>query len=591
MSSRRSESDWQGLVSEYLVCKRKLESKKEALLILSKELDTCQQERDQYKLMANQLRERHQSLKKKYRELIDGDPSLPPEKRKQANLAQLLSEAQDRNKHLGEEIRELQQRLGEVQGDNKLLRMTIAKQRLGDDEVGARHFAAHEREDLVQQLEKAREQIETLRQDLQAALDELQDVKEERSFYQDKSDRLNQELNHVLGGHENRIIDVDALCMENRYLQERLKQLQEEVNLLKSNITKYKNALERRKNSKTHSRSSSSALTGVLSAKQVQELLSEDHGCSLPATPQSISDLKSLATALLETIHEKNMVLQHQRQTNKILGNRVAELEKKLRTLEIAGLWSLPGLSYNVSVGFGSGKDTITFNDPALPVIQRSRSPLLAFTDKPQKTEVQGEHLESEQKRERDETCTVASESLAPEGTNLSDRNQNKHFYPSLPQLPSEEEEISKLGSQIIKLTEQAVAGLERRRAGASAGEQSAEAGAELNGSSEGEFLLSSPDPSDPTDPSNSENEQTAETEALKDNDATSESDCEIPDERGHRNSSTVDVVRTGEPGRHTGLGVTATHTSNSSEKLPESENKKPSDPAENCEYLDSSLA
>ncbi|XP_063192190.1 coiled-coil domain-containing protein 149 isoform X4 [Chroicocephalus ridibundus] len=574
MSSHRSESDWQGLVSEYLVCKRKLESKKEALLILSKELDTCQQERDQYKLMANQLRERHQSLKKKYRELIDGDPSLPPEKRKQANLAQLLSEAQDRNKHLGEEIRELQQRLGEVQGDNKLLRMTIAKQRLGDDEVGTRHFAAHEREDLVQQLEKAREQIETLRYDFQAALDELQDVKEERSFYQDKSDRLNQELNHVLGGHENRIIDVDALCMENRYLQERLKQLQEEVNLLKSNITKYKNALERRKNSKAHSRSSSSALTGVLSAKQVQELLSEDHGCSLPATPQSISDLKSLATALLETIHEKNMVIQHQRQTNKILGNRVAELEKKLRTLEIAGLWSLPG-----------GKDTITFSDPALPVIQRSRSPLLAFTEKPQKTEVQ------EQKGECDETSAVASESLAPEGTNLNNRNQNKHFYPSLPQLPSEEEEINKLGSQIIKLTEQAVAELEGKRAGASAGEQNTVVGAEFNGSSEGEFPLSSPDSSDPTDPSNSENEQTAETEALKDNDETSESDCEIPNERGDGNSSTVDAVHTEDPRRHGGLGVTTAHTSNSFEELPESENKKPSDSAENCEYLDNSLA
>ncbi|XP_074880026.1 coiled-coil domain-containing protein 149 isoform X3 [Buteo buteo] len=575
MSSHRSESDWQGLVSEYLVCKRKLESKKEALLILSKELDTCQQERDQYKLMANQLRERHQSLKKKYRELIDGDPSLPPEKRKQANLAQLLSEAQDRNKHLGEEIRELQQRLGEVQGDNKLLRMTIAKQRLGDDEVGARHFAAHEREDLVQQLETAREQIETLRYDLQAALDELQDVKEERSFYQDKSDRLNQELNHVLGGHENRIIDVDALCMENRYLQERLKQLQEEVNLLKSNITKYKNALERRKNSKTHSRSSSSALTGVLSAKQVQELLSEDHGCSLPATPQSISDLKSLATALLETIHEKNMVIQHQRQTNKILGNRVAELEKKLRTLEIAGLWSLPG-----------GKDTITFSDPTLPVIQQSRSTLLAFTDKPQKTEVQ-----AEQKGECAETCAVASASLAPEGTNLNNRNQTKHFYPSLPQLPSEEEEINKLGSQIIKLTEQAVAELEGKRAGTSAGEQKRVVGAELNGSPEGEFPLSSPDPSNPTDPSNSENEQTAETEALKDNDETSESDCEIPNERGDRNSSTVDEVHTEDHGRHGGLSVTTAHTNNSFEELPESENKKPSDPAENCEYLDNSLA
>ncbi|XP_054247617.1 coiled-coil domain-containing protein 149 [Indicator indicator] len=586
MSSHRSESDWQGLVSEYLVCKRKLESKKEALLILSKELDTCQQERDQYKLMANQLRERHQSLKKKYRELIDGDPSLPPEKRKQANLAQLLSEAQDRNKQLGEEIRELQQRLGEVQGDNKLLRMTIAKQRLGDDEVGARHFAAHEREDLVRQLEQAREQIEALRYDLQAALDELQDVKEERSFYQDKSDRLNQELNHVLGGHENRIIDVDALCMENRYLQERLKQLQEEVNLLKSNIAKYKNALERRKNSKSHGRSSSSALTGVLSAKQVQELLSEDHGCSLPATPQSISDLKSLATALLETIHEKNMVIQHQRQTNKILGNRVAELEKKLRTLEIAGLWSLPGLSYNVSVGFGSGKDTITFSDPALPVIQRSRSPLSALTDKPQKTEVQ-----AEQKEERDETCAVASESLAPEGTNLNNRNQNKHFYPSLPQLPSKEEEVNKLGSQIIKLTAQAVSELEGKRAGTSAGEQDSVLGAELNGSSEGEFPLSSPDPSDPTDPSNSENEQTAETEALKDSNETSESDCEIPNERGGQSRSTVEVLHAEDLGRHAELGGTTAHTNNSSQELPEPGNKKPADPAKNCEYLDSSLA
>lgn len=59
-------------------------------------------------------------------------------------------------------------------------------------------------------------QIESLEHDLQASVDELQDIKEERASYQDKVDRLNQELNHILGGHENRIIDVDALCMENR---------------------------------------------------------------------------------------------------------------------------------------------------------------------------------------------------------------------------------------------------------------------------------------------------------------------------------------------------------------------------------------
>ncbi|ELK24692.1 Coiled-coil domain-containing protein 149 [Myotis davidii] len=436
---------------QYLVCKRKLESKKEALLILSKELDTCQQERDQYKLMANQLRERHQSLKKKYRELIDGDPSLPPEKRKQANLVQLLRDSQDRNKHLGEEIKELQQRLGEVQGDNKLLRMTIAKQRLGDEEIGVRHFAAHEREDLLQQLERAKEQIESLEHDLQASVDELQDVKEERSSYQDKVERLNQELNHILGGHENRIIDVDAL-----YLQERLKQLHEEVNLLKSNIAKYKNALERRKNTKGQGRSSSSALTGVLSAKQVQDLLSEDHGCSLPATPQSISDLKSLATALLETIHEKNMVIQHQRQTNKILGNRVAELEKKLRTLEVSGLWSLPG-----------GKDTLMLSDSTLPTTQRSRSPLLKFAEQP--TEDKAKPKDGEvQTQDRDESCAAAEVLTAPEDAGRpavsspadeSQGHRRKHFHPSLPSLPSVEEEVNRPGRETMKLTgEQAAA-------------------------------------------------------------------------------------------------------------------------------------
>ncbi|XP_032419542.1 coiled-coil domain-containing protein 149-like isoform X2 [Xiphophorus hellerii] len=350
--SRRSESDWQGLLNEFLVCKRKLDSKKEALLILSKELDTCQQERDQYKLMANQLRERHQGLKKQYRELIDGDLSLPPDKRNQVNLAQLLRDSRERSSQLSEEIKELKQRLLEAQGDNKLLRMTITKQRLGDEEVGARHFPAHEREDLVKQLEQAREQNEVLVHSVKSLTDELQDVRAERDVFQQKAHRLNVEMNHIMGNDESRFLDIDALCMENRYLHERLSQLQEEVNLLKGNLAKYKSALESRKNSKMSGKPNSSALTGVLSAKQVKELLlSEENGCSLPVTPQSISDLKSLATALLETIHEKNMVIQHQRQINKILGNRVAELEKKLKTLEISGLWSLPG-----------GKDAIILN-------------------------------------------------------------------------------------------------------------------------------------------------------------------------------------------------------------------------------------
>ncbi|XP_038586588.1 coiled-coil domain-containing protein 149-A isoform X2 [Micropterus salmoides] len=313
--------------------------------------------------MANQLRERHQGLKKKYRELIDGDPSLPPEKRNQVNLAQLLRDSRERAKKLTEEVKELTQRLAEAQGDNKLLRMTITRQRLGDEEVGARHFPAHEREDLVRQLERAGLQMEEMEHNLKALTDELQDMKAERNVFREKAYRLNVELNHILGNREARIVDVDALCMENRYLHERFGQLQEEVNLLKSNIMKYKTALERRKNCSTYGKSNSSPLTGVLSAKQVQEMLLEEQGCSLPATPQSISDLKSLATALLETIHEKNLVIQHQRHTNRILGNRVADLERKLKTLEVSGLWSLPGT-----------RDSITLNDNLQPELHPTRA-------------------------------------------------------------------------------------------------------------------------------------------------------------------------------------------------------------------------
>nr|XP_033481073.1 coiled-coil domain-containing protein 149-like isoform X3 [Epinephelus lanceolatus] len=314
--------------------------------------------------MANQLRERHQGLKKKYRELIDGDLSLPPEKRNQVNLAQLLRDSREKSSQLSEEVKELKQRLVEAQGDNKLLRMTITKQRLGDEEVGARHFPAHEREDLVKQLERAREQNEVLEHSVKSLTDELQDVRAERDVFQQKAHRLNLEMNHIVGNDEIRILDIDALCMENRYLHDRFCQLQEEMNLLKTNLVKYKSALDCRKSSKINGKPNSSSLTGVLSAKQVKELLlSEENGCSLPVTPQSISDLKSLATALLETIHEKNMVIQHQRQINKILGTRVAELENKLKTLEMSGLWSLPGLTYNVSLGiYGRGKDTIILN-------------------------------------------------------------------------------------------------------------------------------------------------------------------------------------------------------------------------------------
>ena len=58
--------------------------------------------------------------------------------------------------------------------------------------------------------------MEEMEHNMKALTDELQDVKAERSVFREKADRLNVELNHILGNREARIIDVDALCMENR---------------------------------------------------------------------------------------------------------------------------------------------------------------------------------------------------------------------------------------------------------------------------------------------------------------------------------------------------------------------------------------
>ncbi len=57
---------------------------------------------------------------------------------------------------------------------------------------------------------------EELEHSLKTLSDELQDIKAERTVFKEKAERLNLELNHILGGQEKRIIDVDALCMENK---------------------------------------------------------------------------------------------------------------------------------------------------------------------------------------------------------------------------------------------------------------------------------------------------------------------------------------------------------------------------------------
>ncbi|KAH3786348.1 coiled-coil domain-containing protein 149-like [Dreissena polymorpha] len=343
----RLQTKFDGLKNEFTACKRKLDSKCEALLILSQDLDQCRSERDQFKLMAEQLQERYQSMKKS----ISGQPtqsssdtviSRPYSDSQSQNLARLLLESRENSKSLRFEADDLKQKLNDAQGDIKLLREQIARQRVGttDEGMTIRHFPAHEREQLVEKLEAASEQYLQLERDLQTVLDEKEELVTERDAYKTKYDRLNHELNYILKGDEHRVVDIDALVMENKYLQDRLQQMEEEKSMALAAVSKYKNLLDKKKTKSSLKFGQSRGGGMIITQRQVQEVL--ESRSSVVPTVKAMTDLQALAGALLDSVNDKNLALSHQRKTNKILGNRVAELEKKIKTLELTGLWSVP---------------------------------------------------------------------------------------------------------------------------------------------------------------------------------------------------------------------------------------------------------
>lgn len=61
-------------------------------------------------------------------------------------------------------------------------------------------------------------QNEVLEHSVKSLTDELQDVRAERDVFQQKAHRLNVEMNHIMGNDDVRILDIDALCMENRFV-------------------------------------------------------------------------------------------------------------------------------------------------------------------------------------------------------------------------------------------------------------------------------------------------------------------------------------------------------------------------------------
>lgn len=338
---QKLEEDYLTLLGEFNTIRCKLECKTDSLLILSHELEQCRSERDQYKLMAEQLRERYSALKRR----VEGwGPSLLGvydvgglKCEREKSLVQLLCELKDQNRSLKAQTEELKQRLNESQGDVKILRDELGKQHMSECE-SLKHIPFSEKETAVKLLENQKLKCLQLTRDLQAVLDEKEELVTARDAYRHKFERLNKQLNYMLRGNEKTHVDIDGILMENRFLQERIKQVQEEKSMTASSLAKCRALLEKKRTKG----GMSSFTTGLaISAKQVEHLLQNKSFLDL-SNKSSTTEFRNIVITLLEALSDKSIALSHQKKANKILGNRISELEEKIKSMEISSLWRLP---------------------------------------------------------------------------------------------------------------------------------------------------------------------------------------------------------------------------------------------------------
>ncbi|EDV93191.1 coiled-coil domain-containing protein 149 [Drosophila grimshawi] len=319
---------------------RKLQSKVEALRILRQELEQFRVERDQYKLMAETLQLRYSAMKRSS-ELLAGSGGACGALSQNSSLAALLHETRELNLKLSTEVEGLKQRLGELQGDMELLREREAnsKSRL---QALVSENAAHnkeelqwkrERADFICHLENLKKRNTQLAFDLKAIIDEKEELMTERDAYKCKAHRLNHELLVALKANKMhpKLLDIDGVLLENKYLHERVKIQDNELELTKQSVSKYKTMLEAKRKRGIVKLGGSTSDETILSPRQVKTIL--ESGIDLPGKTETIHDLKSLCLALLDNLNDKNLALTHQKRTNKILASKMQELERRWQQL------------------------------------------------------------------------------------------------------------------------------------------------------------------------------------------------------------------------------------------------------------------
>lgn len=206
--------------------KKKIQIKTQALLMLSQELDQCRMQRDRFKLMAEQLQEdldrRKQTDNKKaingFKSTLDFAVQRQGQSITNLNnleedtkIMDLLIESREQNKCLRLQVDTLRHKLKEAEEDIRALRSKKAE----SPQTMVKDFPElHQREELIEQLEKLNVKCMQLKLDLQVVLDEKHELETQKDAFKCKAHRLNHELSMALSAPKP--VDVDALINENR---------------------------------------------------------------------------------------------------------------------------------------------------------------------------------------------------------------------------------------------------------------------------------------------------------------------------------------------------------------------------------------
>eukprot|EP00111_Clytia_hemisphaerica_P020388 TCONS_00060061-protein len=179
MALSRSEENWSVLINEFNICKQKLQSKRESLKIMMKELDQAQIEKDVYKNKARQLQRDFEELKTAVGESWNNNEhalKFGENEKKVNTLTNLLQYSKDENGRLKTDLENIRQLYNDSQKDNILLRNSLTRQ---EETKKVNENGVNDKEKLIIQLEESLAKLHDLEDEVEVLREENKQIEDE----------------------------------------------------------------------------------------------------------------------------------------------------------------------------------------------------------------------------------------------------------------------------------------------------------------------------------------------------------------------------------------------------------------------------